>query len=148
MKRLKFSRDIIVKVTHLTLHHMSMVGYDSGWSDGELRRLIRGVGLANLDHLLAFREADIWAHGTDDEKIDQFLELKERIEALRREDLFLRPGDLAIDGHEVMEILGLPEGPEVGRILDHLVDSVMDYPELNRKTDLIGLLKQMRDKTS
>ncbi|MGD8986056.1 MAG: HDIG domain-containing protein [Desulfobacteraceae bacterium] len=148
MERLKFSHAIIGKVTHLIAHHMSMGGYDSAWTDGALRRLVRGVGSENMDYLLAFREADIWAHGIDDEKIDQFSELKKRIEALRRRGLVLRPGDLAIDGHEVMEILGLPEGPEVGRILEELVDKLTERPELNRKGELSALVKQMKDNTN
>jgi tRNA nucleotidyltransferase (CCA-adding enzyme) len=146
MKRLKFSHDIIGKVTNLITHHMSMVGYDSTWSDGAVRRLVQRVGSENIDRLLSFREADILAHGINDEKMDPFLELKERIEALGRKGLVQNSKDLAVDGHEVMEILGLPEGPEVGRILTQLVDSVTDHPELNRKEALIALLKTIRDK--
>ena len=145
MKRLKFSHDIIGRVTHLVAHHMSTSGYDSTWSDGALRRLIRGVGSENMDHLLAFREANVRAHGLGDEKIDLFSDLRKRIEGLRREGLPLKPGDLAIDGNEVMEILGLPQGPEVGRILEELLDMVTERPELNRKGDLTALVKQMRD---
>jgi putative nucleotidyltransferase with HDIG domain len=145
MKRLKFSHDIIDQVTHLIAHHMGIAGYDSTWSDSALRRLIRGVGSENMDHLLAFREADIRAHGMDDEKIDLFSDLRTRIEGLRREGLVQSPGDLAIDGNEVMEILGLPEGPKVGKILEELLDKVTERPELNRKGDLTALVKQMRD---
>ena len=147
MKRLKFSHDIMDLVTHLVAHHMSMAGYDSTWSDTALRRLIRGVGSENMDHLLAFREADIKAYGMDDEKIDLFSDLRKRIKGLRREDLVQGPGDLAIDGHEVMEILGLREGPEVGRILEELLNKVTERPELNRKGALTALVKQMRNNT-
>jgi tRNA nucleotidyltransferase (CCA-adding enzyme) len=100
-----------------------------------------------MDHLLAFREADIKAYGMDDEKIDLFSDLRKRIKGLRREDLVQDPGDLAIDGHEVMEILGLREGPEVGRILEELLNKVTERPELNRKGDLTALVKQMRNNT-
>jgi tRNA nucleotidyltransferase (CCA-adding enzyme) len=145
MKRLKFSHDIMDLVTHLVVNHMCMAGYDSTWSDAALRRLIRGVGSENMDHLLAFRDADIRAHGMDDEKIDLFSDLRKRIRDVNREDLVQSPGDLAIDGHEVMEILGLREGPEVGRILEGLLDEVTERPDLNRKEALTALLKQVRD---
>ncbi|MGD8226556.1 MAG: CCA tRNA nucleotidyltransferase [Desulfobacteraceae bacterium] len=147
MKRLKFSRDIIGRVTHLIAHHMSIGGYDSTWSDGALRRLIQVVGAENMDHLLAFCEADLRAHGMEDQKIDLFSDLRERVEGVRREGVAESPGDLAIDGNDVMEILGLPEGPAVGRILEELLDRVTEHPELNRKEDLTVLLKQMRDHT-
>jgi poly(A) polymerase/tRNA nucleotidyltransferase (CCA-adding enzyme) len=146
MERLKFSKEIIGKVTNLIAHHMSIAEYDSGWSDGAVRRLIRRVGSENVDRLLAFRKADILAHGIDDEKMGQFSELKERIEILRRKGLVLKTQDLAIDGHEVMEILGLSEGPEVGTILEKLVDRVTDHPELNTKGELMALLGEMRQK--
>ena len=43
-----------------------------------------------------------------------------------------------------MEILGLSEGPEVGTILEQLVDRVTDHPELNTKEALVVLLEEMR----
>ncbi len=144
MERLKFSHDMMGKVTKLIVHHMDMVGYDSTWSEGAVRRLVKRVGSENMDRLLAFREADVLAHGIDDEKMGQYLELKERIEALGRKGLVEDSRDLAIGGHEVMEIMDLTQGPEVGRILDQLVDSVTDHPELNTKEALIALLKKMR----
>jgi hypothetical protein len=100
-----------------------------------------------MDHLLAFCEADLRAHGMEDQKIDLFSDLRERVEGVRREGVAESPGDLAIDGNDVMEILGLPEGPAVGRILEELLDRVTEHPELNRKEDLTVLLKQMRDHT-
>jgi tRNA nucleotidyltransferase (CCA-adding enzyme) len=120
------------------------VGYDAGWSDGAVKRLIRRVGSENMDHLLAFRKADILAHGIDDEKMGQFTELKERIESLRRGGIVMSAKDLAIHGREVMEILGLSEGPEVGTILEHLVNRVTDHPESNTKEELVALLEEMR----
>jgi putative nucleotidyltransferase with HDIG domain len=147
MKRLKFSQEMIGKVTNLIAHHMGMVGYDASWSDGAVRRLIKRVGTENVDHLLAFRKADILAHGLNDEKMDRFLDLQERIEGFRERGLALKTRDLAIDGHKVMEILGLSEGREVGKVLEQLVDNVTEYPELNTKEELIALLKQMRNRT-
>jgi tRNA nucleotidyltransferase (CCA-adding enzyme) len=145
MERLKFSHDMTGKVINLINHHMDMVGYDSTWSEGAVRRLVQRVGSENIDHLLAFREADILAHGINDEKMGQFLELKERIKGLGGRGLVENPKDLAIDGHEVMEILDLAEGPEVGRILNELVNRVTDHPELNTKGALIALVETIRD---
>jgi len=147
MERLKFSHEMIGKVTNLIAHHMSMVGYNAAWSDGAVRRLIKRVGKENIEHLLAFRKADILAHGLNDEKMDRFLDLRERIGGLFDRDLVVKTRDLAIDGYNVMKILGLSEGREVGRVLDQLVDMVTDHPELNTKEELIGLLREMRNRT-
>ncbi len=43
----------------------------------------------------------------------------------------LSPRDLAIDGREVMRILGEGPGPQVGEALRHLLDRVLDDPALN-----------------
>lgn len=106
--------------------------------------MIRRVGSENVDQLLVFHRADILAHGMGDERMGQFSKLKERIESIRRRGLVMRAKDLAIQGGEVMEILGLSEGPEVGLILEKLVDRVTDHPELNRKGELMALLDEMR----
>jgi len=146
MERLKFSQEMISEVTNLIAHHMDTVGSHDGWSDGALRGLIRRVGSENMERLLCFREADILAHGIEDEKMDLFLELKGRIETLKRGPLVLQNRDLAVDGHDVMEILGLSEGPEVGEVLGKLILKVTDHPELNTKRALIDLLGEMRDR--
>ncbi len=146
MERLKFSQEMISEVTNLISHHMDMVGSLEGWSDGALRRLIRHVGSENIERLLCFREADILAHGISDEKMELFLEIKGRIETLKRGPLVLQNRDLAVDGNDVMEILGLSEGPEVGEVLETLILKVTDHPELNTRRTLIDLLGEMRDR--
>jgi hypothetical protein len=57
--------------------------------------------------------------------------------------LALNSRDLAVDGRKVMDLLGLEEGPEVGRVLDHLIERVMDEPELNTIEGLTALLNEM-----
>jgi tRNA nucleotidyltransferase (CCA-adding enzyme) len=66
MARLKFSKKMINRVTNLVTLHMAAVGYHEGWRDNALRRLIRRVGLEDMDLFLLFRRADILAHGQDD----------------------------------------------------------------------------------
>ena len=142
MLRLKFGNDMIGKVTNLIAHHM--VGYDPVWSDGAVRRLIRRVGPENIGRLLSFRRADLLAHGLKDQKLKLLSELEKRVEGLRERPLVERTCDLAIDGYEVMEVLGLNPGPEVGEALEVLMEKVTDHPELNTQERLIALLKGMK----
>ena len=51
--------------------------------------------------------------------------------------------DLAIDGHTVMEVLGLSSGPEVGRVLDELMEMVTDNPRLNTRDKLVSIIKEI-----
>jgi putative nucleotidyltransferase with HDIG domain len=143
MSRLKFSNDMIEQVTNLIKHHMDVVGYDPTWGDGALRRLVRRVGSQNMDRFLSFRRADLWAHGLEDEKLDRQSELETRIEDMMKRPVATTAQDLAVDGNRVMEILGISQGPEIGRILNVLMEKVTDRPELNTEEKLVDLLKGM-----
>lgn len=48
--------------------------------------------------------------------------------------------DLAINGKEIMEILHIKPGKEVGQILSYLLEQVVAEPELNTKEKLINLM--------
>jgi len=139
MGRLRFSRDIIKKVTNLIRYHM--IDYHSGWSDGAVRRLIRRVGQDQIMDLLDLRQADILAHGLHLQKDNLLTELRERVENLTNNQMVTKSSDLAIDGHKVMEILRISPGPEVGNILNILVEKVTDTPELNTETGLVAALE-------
>jgi tRNA nucleotidyltransferase (CCA-adding enzyme) len=142
MDRLKFSKDMIRKVTNLTANHM--IGYNSGWSDGAVRRLIRRVGQEDIMDLIEFRRADILAHGLDDQKADLLDELEKRIMKQLNGPMLTTMQDLVIDGYKVTAFLGIPPGPKVGRVLKELMEKVTDHPEMNNKETLLGLLEQMK----
>ena len=146
MARLKFSKKMISRVANLVNLHMVAVGYHEGWRDNALRRLIRRVGLEEVDLFLSFRRADILAYGRDDGIMAGFLVFKERLEAVRNGPVAVNEPDLALDGHRVMDVLGLPPGPEVGKILDQLLETVIDHPEWNTEARLEALLKGMTKK--
>ncbi|MBW2205478.1 MAG: HDIG domain-containing protein [Deltaproteobacteria bacterium] len=142
MERLKFGKETRQEVTHLIFHHL--IGYGSQWTDGAVRRLIRKVGPENVGRLLAFRRADLLAHGMGNEKLHLLDELEERIEKVSAEFLVKKRGDLAIDGSQVMAFLGLSPGPEVGKVLGELMEAVADQPERNTEEGLLELLKAMK----
>jgi len=72
--------------------------------------------------------------------------IRERIERVRRSDAAFRITDLAVDGKDVMKILGIKPGPEVGAVLKKLFDSVLESPELNSKESLTRIIKEMGNK--
>lgn len=141
MARLKFSRDLTERVTGLIARHM--IGYSREWSDGAVRRLIGRVGKENIGMLLAFRRADLLAHGILDHKLGLLSELEERVHRMMSYPLALGVSDLAIDGNRVMQVLSLKPGPAVGKILDALVQRVLDNPELNREERLVAAVKEI-----
>ena len=142
MDRFKFSKHMIQKVTNIITHHM--IGYNTGWTNGAIRRLIRRVGLEDIMDLIAFRRADIFAHGLNDHKSDILDELEKRIMDQINGPMAISTQDLAIDGFKVMEFLGISPGPEVGKILKQLMEKVTDHPEMNNQKNLFSLLEQMK----
>jgi tRNA nucleotidyltransferase (CCA-adding enzyme) len=145
MDRLRFSKDMTGKVATLIRHHF--IRYDSGWSDGAVRRFIRRVGLEKIMGLLVFRRADILAHGLIDRKLDLLMELGERVRGQVKGPMATRTKDLALNGTRVMEILGIPQGPKVGEALNVLMEKITDHPELNTKRRLEAILEQMKGRS-
>lgn len=142
MDRLRFSKGTILKVNNLVRHHM--IDYNSKWSDSAVRRLIRRVGPEDIMDLLVFRRADLLAHPAENQELDLLDELETRIKHEIKGHVATKTQDLAIDGHKVMEILGISSGKEVGEILEDLIEQVTDNPELNNKTQLSTILEKIK----
>jgi tRNA nucleotidyltransferase (CCA-adding enzyme) len=141
MTRLRFSNDMIARVTKLIGNHM--FDYKRELTERALRRLIKRVGPDNIDDLIKLRRADDLAHGWGrgfEGNLDVF---RARIDSLLSQAPPLTVSDLAVNGDDVMTLLGIRPGPEVGETLDRLVALVIEKPELNQKDTLLGFLKGM-----
>jgi len=140
-RRLKLSTAQREDVTALVTHHMFY--YTPDWSDGTIRRFVKRVGAERLPHLLALREADIAGRGFDEDPKSETRELEQRIATVAASDAALRVTDLAIDGRDVMRILGIPPGRRIGEMLERLLDRVLDDPALNTKEALETLAREL-----
>jgi poly(A) polymerase len=124
LRALRFSNEIVADVSRLVFLHLRFHGYrDDVWTDAAVRRYARDAGHL-LDELNELTRCDCT---TRNERKAQALAtrmdaLEQRIEELqRREELAaIRPD---IDGHRVMELLGISEGPLVGEVLDMLLEA-------------------------
>jgi len=137
LTRLRYSNEVISRVKLLVDKHM----FTTAVTDKGLRRLINRVGKENIFDLLELRRADIIAQGKGGETfdIDEFEE-RIKLEIKKKPPFGLK--DLQIDGNEIMKEFDLEPGPLVGKILNHLLDLVLDYPELNRKERLLEEAKK------
>jgi tRNA nucleotidyltransferase (CCA-adding enzyme) len=140
MARLRFSRTLTEKVSHLVDNHM--IDYRAEWGDGAVRRLIRSTGAQNIGDLIILRKADLLAHGMNNGMTKPLEDLEKRVASILRKEQAVSLRDLALNGHDVMEILHLEPGPRVGRILDDLLEAVTDDPRLNNPGDLLAILKK------
>jgi tRNA nucleotidyltransferase (CCA-adding enzyme) len=141
LERLRFSRAEREFVVHLVAEHMFF--YTPEWSDATVRRFMRRVGLEHLNALFALRDADDLAHGTGFTSRPDLDALEARIEGIRARSEALQVEDLALDGRDVMEALGLMPGPRVGRVLRRLLERVLEEPGLNERSRLLDICREL-----
>jgi poly(A) polymerase len=122
MNELRYSKATTEDVSRLVFLHMRPHTYKMGWTDSAVRRYVRDAGplLEDLNELV---RSDVT---TRNEKRARAIagridELEERIDQLREQeelDALRAP----INGDQVMEHLGLEPGPEIGKIMDMLLE--------------------------
>ena len=128
MQALRFSRDEIDAVSSLVELHLRFHGYGSGeWTDSAVRRYVRDAG-DQLDRLHVLTRADCTTRNR--RKADRlrrtYDDLEARIARLREQEELdsIRPD---LDGNQIMEILGIGAGREVGEAYRFLLDLRMDH---------------------
>jgi len=134
LERLKYSGETISRVALLVRRHM----FAFPETEKGLRRLIAKVGINVMYDLIELRRADIRAQGRGTEEADRDLDLFEQAvtEVINKNPPFTI-NDLELDGDIVMAEFHLKPGPEVGRVLRHLLDYVLDHPEKNKRDLLL-----------
>lgn len=137
---LALSRADIERATHLIRHHMIL--YSAEWTDAAVRRFIGRVGPGQpMADLFALRRADTAASAGPKARDAAAAELEHRVAALRGSAV-LTIGELAIDGTDLMRELDLAPGPEVGRLLELLLQAVLDDPSRNVTSTLLELARE------
>ncbi|MBU3703846.1 MAG: CCA tRNA nucleotidyltransferase, partial [Ilumatobacteraceae bacterium] len=122
MKALKYSTEDVDAVTSLVELHLRFHTYSMGWTDAAVRRYVRDAGplLAELNVLTRCdcttrneKKALMLARRMD--------ELETRIDELAEQEQLasMRP---ELDGVEVMKLLDMKPGRDVGRALDFLME--------------------------
>lgn len=132
---LKYPVSRIHRVSDLVQHHM----WAPFTSEKGARKFLNRVGdLA--DDLLDIREADqLGKHYNNPQailnKIPDVDKQRELLKQVREGKQPTKKSDLALDGHDLIA-LGVPAGPERGKILEDLTQLVIEFPELNTKDNL------------
>lgn len=140
MLRLKYSNAEIEQVAHLVKHHM--FNYEPTWTDAAVRRFLVRVKAENLEDLFDLRLADIYGmhnapvRGQDSPTIALLNELSDRVKKETEKNCALSLKNLAVNGRDLMEA-GIPAGKELGKVLEELLETVLDDPEQNTKEKLL-----------
>ncbi|WP_137294595.1 CCA tRNA nucleotidyltransferase [Nocardioides dongxiaopingii] len=149
MKALRFSNDEIAAVSQLVELHLRFHGYGSGeWTDSAVRRYVRDAGdqLARL-HVLTRADCTTRNQRKADRLRRTYDDLEARIERLSEEEELasLRPD---LDGNQIMEILGVGPGREVGEAYRFLLELRLDRGPLDEDAAREALLAWWAERLS
>ena len=132
MRALKYSKQMVDDVSQLVYLHLRFHGYGDGkWTDSAVRRYVADAGplLTRLNRLV---RADCTTRNKRRAAALQanYDGLETRIaELAAKEDLARVRPDL--DGNAIMELLGIPAGPQVGEAWNYLKELRLDRGPLS-----------------
>jgi len=131
LRKLKYPKHVIEDVGQLVFLHMRFHGFGEGeWTDSAVRRYVTDAGEL-LPRLHKLVRADVTTRNARKAARLQrtYDELEERIaDIAAKEDLARVRPDL--DGNEIMEILDLKPGPDVGKAWKYMKELRLERGEL------------------
>jgi poly(A) polymerase len=139
---LRFPNDVIRDVSRLVELHLRFHGYGEGeWTDSAVRRYVRDAGpLLTRLHVLTRADCTTRNRAKAARLARAYDGLEQRIAELSAQEELdaLRP---ELDGNAIMDILGVPPGPVVGRAYNFLLELRINQGELGRERATQELLR-------
>lgn len=139
LTRLRFDNKTKENILELVLYHDAVIEP----TPKTVRRWLNKIGEQQFWRLLDIRMADILAHkkDTQESRVERCNTLRMFANEIIEQEQCFKIKDLMIDGYDVMEILGVPEGKEVGLVLSEILKLVIDEELENDRTALIGYIE-------
>jgi poly(A) polymerase len=142
LTELRFPKDVIDQVSKLVELHLRFHGYGDGeWTDSAVRRYVRDAGPL-LTRLHALTRADCTTRNARKAArlAATYDALEARIEVLREQEELdqIRPD---LDGDEIMRILGLKQGPLVGKARNYLLELRLEQGSIGKERATQELLR-------
>ncbi|WP_410787144.1 CCA tRNA nucleotidyltransferase [Kribbella sp. C-35] len=149
MKALRFSNEQIEQVSKLIELHLRFHGYGDGeWTDSAVRRYVRDAG-DQLERLHILTRADCTTRNRRKAESLRaaYDDLETRIERLQEQEELdsLRPD---LDGNQIMQILGISPGREVGEAYKFLMELRLDQGPLGEDQAREELLRWWSERSS
>ncbi len=136
LQDLKFSHETIEKVTKLIRWHMFFSDTEQ-ITHSAVRRMIANVGRENIWDLINLRICDRVGTGRPKEdpyRLRKYMSMIEEVMSDATDVSMLKIG-----GKDLIETLHVTPGPQMGKILNILLDKCIENPELNTKESLLAI---------
>ncbi len=137
---LKFSHETVEKVTKLVRWHMFFSDTEQ-ITHSAVRRMIANVGRENIWDLINLRICDRVGTGRPKEdpyRLRKYMSMIEEVMSDATDVSMLKIG-----GKELIEVLHMTPGPQIGMILNILLDKCLEKPELNTKESLLTIAEEL-----
>lgn len=148
LRRMKLDNDTIQRVERLVEWHD--FGLDGTVTKKTLRRALNRMGPDLFDDYAKLRRADMLGQSDymQEKKQQDYRHLLEMYREIREAQECLLIRDLKLDGKDLIA-MGVQPGPDMGKILNDLLQQVLEEPQLNTKEKLKELvqIKWLKDKT-
>lgn len=130
LKRLKFDNETIRQVKHLVLCH----DHHPALTPAGVRRAANKIGAELFPLYLKVQRADILAQNPlmQGQKLEALAEVERLYEKIMEEQDCFTLKQLAVTGRDLMKA-GIPAGPELGEVLQYLLEQVIEEPGRNQK---------------
>lgn len=140
LNRLKADGETRDRVCKLVEYHDLVFQEDSRL----LKRWMNRYTPEMLLELLHIKRADNYATGNMSEELAaKFDRIEAMIHAILEEEQCFSLKDLAVDGRDIMETDGAPEGPAIGEILQSLLNEVIDGSLPNEREALMARAEEL-----
>ncbi len=141
LNQLRYRKEIVADVSRLVELHLRFHGYGEGeWTDSAVRRYVTDAGPL-LTRLHALTRADCTTRNkAKAQRLERAYDgLEARIAELAAQEELdsIRPD---LDGHEIMALLDIPQGPLVGRAYQHLRELRIEVGPLDHDAAVAELL--------
>jgi len=140
LSRLRYPANRIGRIKHLINNHM----FPSFNSPKGARKFLNNSGSPETAHdLLNLREADHMGKGNENATRMMTDKMRSLINNEAASQAVFSPKDLAINGNDIIKLLGISSGPQVGQIIKKIMDLVIEHPSLNNRQELLNIVKTL-----
>lgn len=142
LKRLRYDNNTIIKVRDLILYHDAEIHP----TKKAIKRWLNKTSEETVRNLLKVKEADMLAQNPIyyQDRHDKLEQIEILLDEILQEQQCFSKKDLAINGNDLIA-MGIKQGEEIGKIIDELVEYVIDNPDMNTKDKLIEYVLRVKN---